>query len=84
MTGVFSDAVTSALTQVSGTTGPDSINEVATSAPTEDIDDGPWRVPYNLQDGLIRYAPMQPISGTEITATVCHFGCFWTLNTDFS
>lgn len=69
MTGVFSDAITTALTQVSGTTGPDSINEVAVSAPTEAIDDGPWRIPYNLQDGLTRYAPMQPVPGTAISAT---------------
>lgn len=125
MTGVFSDAVIAALTQVSGTTGPDSINDVATSAPTGAIDDGVWGAPYNLQDGLTKYAPMQPIPGTAITATntsplwptssvslastflpipsivttltqaptfslsshanmVRPFGCFWTLNTDFS
>jgi hypothetical protein len=69
MTGVFSDAITTAPTQVYSTTGPDSINEVATSAPEEAIDDGAWRIPYNLQDGLTRYAPMQPVPGTAITAT---------------
>jgi hypothetical protein len=68
MTGVFSDAVTTALTQVSGTTGPDTVNNVATGAAAEAVDEGAWGTLYNLQEDLTRYTPMQPVPGTA-TAT---------------
>lgn len=56
------------------TKGPDTINRVANNAkPDADTGDQPaagggsFAIPYNLQTGLTRYAPMQPIPGTKIT-----------------
>jgi len=76
MTGVFAAAVTTGLTSVSGTTGPDTVNNVANAVTTAVAGttvatgtDGLWATPYNEQEGLTRYAPMQPIPGTKITAT---------------
>jgi len=71
MTGTFSAAVTTALKNVVGTTGPDRINQVAAAAPAAGAGAaaGAWGTPYNEQEGLTRYAPMQPVPGTKITAT---------------
>jgi hypothetical protein len=71
MTGVFSAAVTTALAQVSGTTGPATINNVAVPAAGGGgaAEGGVFGTPYNLQTGLTRYAPMQPVPPTSITAT---------------
>jgi len=71
MTGTFSAAVTQALTTVSGTTGPVTVNNVAAAgaAPAAPAAEGAWGTPYNLQTGLTRYAPMQSVPGTAITAT---------------
>ncbi len=72
MTGTFSAAVTAALKDVVGTTGPDRINQVAAAAPAAGAGAaaaGAWGTPYNEQEGLTRYAPMQPVPGTKITAT---------------
>ena len=71
MTGVFSAAVITALGTVSGTAGPPTVNNVAAAAPAA----GPAttgteaEVAYTAQTGTIRYAPMQPVPGTKITAT---------------
>ncbi|KZF21542.1 hypothetical protein L228DRAFT_248266 [Xylona heveae TC161] len=67
MTGVFSANAQSGLKNVQGTNGPDTQNNV-NSAATATQDDGPFGVPYTLQTGLTRYAPMQPHPGTKITA----------------
>ena len=70
MTGVFSAAVTTALATVSGTTGPAVVNAVAAAAGTTGAaDEGVYGTPYNEQTGLTRYAPMQPVPPTAITAT---------------
>ncbi len=68
MTGVFCAAVQAELLVVSGTTGPDTVNNVAgaVAAPGDDV----WGTPYNLQTGLTKYAPMQPVPPTAITATI--------------
>ncbi|CZR61459.1 related to KRE9 Cell wall synthesis protein [Phialocephala subalpina] len=70
MTGSFSAAVAAANLQVTGTTGPDPVNAVAdagTGATSSAA--GAWGTPYNLQTGLTKYAPMQPVPPTAITAT---------------
>ncbi|KAH0555868.1 hypothetical protein GP486_006186 [Trichoglossum hirsutum] len=64
MTGTFPPDVITGLASVSGTDGPPTVNQVAGSAPG----DGPFAVPYTLQTGLTRYAPMQPRPGSSITA----------------
>lgn len=74
MTGVFPPAVLSALQLNSGTAGPAVINSVAAAAAPADADssaenDGVWEIPFNLQLGTIKYAPMQPFPPTAITAT---------------
>ena len=71
MTGVFSAAVTTALASVSGTTGPAAVNNVAGTAGTATgaADAGAWGTPYDEQTGLTKYAPMQPVPPTSITAT---------------
>src|SRR4051794_706490 len=64
MTGTFSSDVITALASVSGTDGPPTVNQVAGSKPG----DGPFAVPYTMQTGPTRYAPMQPRPGSTITA----------------
>ena len=72
MTGTFSAAVTAALATVSGTTGPATDNQVAAPAAasaSEAVGDGVYGTPYSLQTDPTRYAPMQPVPPTSITAT---------------
>ena len=72
MTGVFSAAVITALTTVIGTTGPATVNNVVNAAPAggaASAAEGVYGTPYNLQTGLTKFAPMQPVPPTSITAT---------------
>jgi hypothetical protein len=72
MTGVFSAAVTTALAAVSGTSGPATVNNVAAAGAAGGAGtaaEGAWGTPYNEQEGLTKYAPMQPVPPTAITAT---------------
>jgi hypothetical protein len=71
MTGSFSDAITTALASVEGTTGPPTVNALAAAAPGAgaSASAGDFNVPYNEQMGTIRYAPMPPVPPTKITAT---------------
>jgi len=70
MTGTFSQTVTDGLTSVTGTSGPDTVNDVTgAAAGTAAAAEGVWGTPYNLQTGLTKYAPMQPVPPTAITAT---------------
>jgi len=70
MTGVFSAAVTTDLASITGTDGPPTVNNVASAAATTaSPDEGAYGTPYSLQTGPTRYAPMQPVPGTKITAT---------------
>jgi hypothetical protein len=70
MTGTFSATVAAAVLAISGTTGPDTVNNVvAAGAAAGTAAAGAWGTPYNLQTGLTKYAPMQPVPPTAITAT---------------
>lgn len=69
MTGTFSAAVTEALLTVSGTSGPPTVNDVTGTSESSAVAEGVWGTPYNLQTGLTKYAPMQPVPPTAITAT---------------
>jgi hypothetical protein len=62
-------AVLAAVTALAGATaGPGPINKLGSGgAPGGD---GLFDIPFNLQTGLTRYAPMQPIPPTKITAKV--------------
>lgn len=74
MTGTFSTEVTTGLADISGDgdSGPVGINTFTQSAAsaTSGGATGSFAIPYNLQTGLIKYAPMQPIPPTKITAKV--------------
>lgn len=71
MTGVFPAAVVTSNKNIVGTAGPATINAIANQggAAAGSIDEGAWGTPYDEQTGPTRYAPMQPIPGTKITAT---------------
>jgi hypothetical protein len=68
MTGTFSPP----LGIITGTDGPADVNNfaaVAGAQATVVADDGVWGTPYDEQSGPTRYASMQPVPGTKITAT---------------
>jgi len=70
MTGVFAPTVATALEGVSGTSGPPTVNAIAAAAPAAGTAIGTDAdVAYTAQSGTIRYAPMQPVPPTKITAT---------------
>ncbi|KAF1830740.1 hypothetical protein BDW02DRAFT_506863 [Decorospora gaudefroyi] len=62
-----------AVAKISGTDGPDPVDATGDKAvgaePTVVIDDDLFKVEYTMQTGLTRYAPMQPVPPTKITAT---------------
>ncbi|TKA81823.1 hypothetical protein B0A49_00587 [Cryomyces minteri] len=70
MTGVFPPNVIAGLATVTGTDGPATVDAIA-NAPAAGGAAGAapaaYTVPYNLQTGLTRYAPMQPVPPTKIT-----------------
>ncbi len=69
MTGTFPAAVVTGMAGVTGTDGPPRLNQVSGSGEGGNAAgaDGLYGVPYTLQTGLTRYAPMQPVPGTKIT-----------------
>lgn len=71
MTGSFPPNVLTGLKTVTGTAGPATENNVAAANPGAGAG-GPqgagFAVPYTLQTGLTKYAPMQPLPPTKITA----------------
>jgi len=77
MTGAFIPDVQAALTTVSGTAGParDTSGLTAAAAPVAVPDAAAsaagdqWAIPYDQQIGNTKYAPMQPVPPTKITAT---------------
>ncbi|TVY71307.1 Cell wall synthesis protein KRE9 [Lachnellula suecica] len=71
MTGSFAPAVVTANAAVTGTAGPPTVNAVASAAvpAAGTTAAGDFGIAYTLQTGLTRYAPMQPIPPTAITAT---------------
>ena len=75
MTGTTAANIQKAVTALGGSTAsPATINDVSNaaadpaSAPAAVPAAGAYTVPYQLQKGLTRYAPMQPIPPTKITA----------------
>ncbi|KAL1311479.1 hypothetical protein AAFC00_004420 [Neodothiora populina] len=69
MTGTFSTAVTQGLAQVSGDSGPIGINTFTQASTASSVPEaGLFTVPFHLQTGLVKYAPMQPVPPTKITA----------------
>ncbi|KAK6007813.1 hypothetical protein QM012_004627 [Aureobasidium pullulans] len=74
MTGTFSAAVLQGITAAGSDTSftPEAAHNLVTAgagaATTAAAEAGMFTVPYHLQTGLIKYAPMQPMPGTKITA----------------
>jgi hypothetical protein len=68
MTGVFAPAIAATLTGLT-TAGPadPAVAAAPAAAPAAPGGDQ-FAIPYNLQSGTIRYAPMQPLPPTKITA----------------
>lgn len=74
MTGknILNPTVKKAATAVTTTAGPpseDNIADAAAPAAGTDAADPQYDVQYTMQTGLTRYAPMQPVPGTKVTAT---------------
>ena len=66
MTGTFPANVVAGIGTISGTDGPATENNVAQNQAA--AQDPKYAVPYTLQTGLTKYAPMQPQPPTKITA----------------
>ncbi|EPS38348.1 hypothetical protein H072_8054 [Dactylellina haptotyla CBS 200.50] len=66
MTGVFTAAMTAA-NAIGDTDRPEAVHPVEAQA-APDPNGGQYAVPYNEQTGPVKYAPMQPRPGTQITA----------------
>ena len=73
MVGTFPAAIESDLSSISGTTGPQPMNvqveERQEAQQGAGAQGDPYAIPYPQQTGLTRYAPMQKVPGTKITAT---------------
>ncbi|GAB7339911.1 hypothetical protein MBLNU457_6437t1 [Dothideomycetes sp. NU457] len=78
MTGTFPPNVVQGIAAIAGSTaGPPTVNNVANNAapaagntPAAAAPAGDeYLIPYQSQTGLTKYAPMQPVPGTKITAT---------------
>ncbi|KAF1843396.1 beta-1,6-glucan boisynthesis protein-like protein [Cucurbitaria berberidis CBS 394.84] len=73
MTGTFPAPVKAALKDISGTAGPKAVDTVVDPAKgakpgAADPAAGDFDVEYTMQTGLTRYAPMQPVPPTKVTA----------------
>jgi Yeast cell wall synthesis protein KRE9/KNH1 len=71
MTGQFPDKVTAGLKTVTGTDGPATENNIQSDqqgAGNAAGADGDFAVPYTMQTGVMRYAPMPKVPPTKITA----------------
>ncbi|EXJ85700.1 hypothetical protein A1O1_06068 [Capronia coronata CBS 617.96] len=75
MTGVFPATVIAGLKTVTGTAGPADVNNIQApqagggqDTPGVGNDAPEYSVPYTLQTGSIRYAPMPPMAKSKITA----------------
>lgn len=71
MTGTFPAAAIAANAAITDTAAPAAQNQLAGAAnpAAATADAGAWGVSYNLQTGLTKYAPMQPVPPTAITKT---------------
>ncbi|KAK5111671.1 hypothetical protein LTR62_004776 [Meristemomyces frigidus] len=73
MTGTTPATALTAITALGGSTaGPPTVNSVnngnAAGGAGGAVGGAEFTVPYQLQTGLTKYAPMQPVPGTKITA----------------
>lgn len=70
MTGIFPPALLTDLKSVSDTKGPAAQNQVAGAGADAAAGAGDplYKVPYTMQTGAVRYAPMQPLPPSKITA----------------
>jgi hypothetical protein len=72
MKGKFSDAVVADLKKVTGTSGPANVlagtDDQAAGASSAAPEASLFDVDYAMQTGATRYAPMQPLPGTKVTA----------------
>lgn len=69
MTGAFPATIKTGLTTIDGTDGPTTQdNTVDPAAAGKPAAAGDYDVEYTMQTGPTRYAPMQPIPPTKITA----------------
>jgi hypothetical protein len=74
MLGKWDAATKAALATISGTKGPKAVdNTVAAAKPANPVaaapEAGDFDVAYTMQTGPTRYAPMQPVPPTKVTAT---------------
>jgi len=90
MTGTTPPSAITAITALNGVTdGPATVNQVSNGAAAgagAAPEAGVWTVPYQLQTGLTKYAPMQPVPPTKITkknATPLHPTSAYTIATTF-
>ena len=68
MKGSFPDKIKPFLTNIAGTDGPASEDTTTNAANAPNPVAGDFGVPYSMQTGAIRYAPMQPVPPKKITA----------------
>ena len=69
MTAAFSPALDATLKKLDGTSGPAAVDStVKNPADASDVADDAYDVEYTMQTGPTRYAPMQPVPPTKITA----------------
>jgi hypothetical protein len=72
MKGKFSDAVIADMKKVTGTSGPANVlagtDDQAAGASSAAPEASLFDVSYAMQTGATRYAPMQPVPGTKVTA----------------
>lgn len=73
MTGTFAPEIAANNKLITGTAGPATVNTVVGDAGTPPAAGGPladpWSIPYDMQTGPTKYAPMQPVPPTKISAT---------------
>ncbi|KAF2469640.1 beta-1,6-glucan boisynthesis protein-like protein [Lindgomyces ingoldianus] len=70
MSGTFPDTVITAMKGVDGTDGPPTVNAVNQGGAANPVDGDQFKVPYTMQTGVTRYAPMQKVPPTKITKKV--------------
>ncbi|CAO2652834.1 Nn.00g022450.m01.CDS01 [Neocucurbitaria sp. VM-36] len=68
MSGAFPASIKTGLASISGTAGPDTEDQTTSGDGAVDSASGDYDVEYTMQTGPTRYAPMQPVPPTKITA----------------
>ncbi|OCL14200.1 beta-1,6-glucan boisynthesis protein-like protein [Glonium stellatum] len=67
MTGTFPANVLAGAQAVTGTDGPPTVNQVNNGNNAAPAAASDYAVPYTMQTGLTKYAPMQPVPPSKIT-----------------